>query len=776
MQDSYHHFFSLYQQGNVSSAIALIVPTPDIAYDSLVSKERFFSILVNYVDAMVFGNFNEAYHTNLGIYSILTRQTDLAATFAEALFRLKMEQNMLSKLILEKRRPLTLNSLPLTLGNFLQSESTEELLTPQATADLIRRAPEKYQAWLQQELALSQGWIAFKQRCPKLASLYNTTSDYFTRPWYPLRYASPLVPRILGSGDVPMIFLEPLNVDFTSFLTPLKQHPAVFVFETRSRFIQMLQFPEVLESLCEKEHFIYILELYPNDQMAAQQGIIPHGSTLQPMLITPNDRVEATLPVMTQALSACLNQSEATLASDSENGNWLYHISRRLRFASQGHRLGTSRIPALIEHNTVKGWYDPHKTLPSKDKDLGPPPPNYIETRLRQFAELRSPWKKKIRLAHIVPQIVDSGHAPSRLLENLIVKHDRQLFDLYVISTERFQFHPFEYPFSLANSDSSADRAQRRIKLFRSLGVKVHLFDSLLSYEKAAHDIALMLQQLRVDVAVFHGPDIIHSLCTQMAGVPLHILFEHGTPPQYPGFELVIASSRDAPEIYRELFADLKTEVHGLPFALDVRALWPPEILSKTELGLPPDCIAITTISNQLDSRLGKEMCLAIVEILKRIPNAHYAPIGPVFDEERLRKFFRQHGVDHRITFLGRVANASLYARSMQLYLNEFPFGGCLGILDAMASGLPVVTMHDLHGPPQARYGGDFIGIDRAITSGKREDYVKHACRLLTDPMMYQEWSEHSKQQYEKHADVDAYVKAFETIVKDAFQRIGERN
>ena len=55
------------------------------------------------------------------------------------------------------------------------------------------------------------------------------------------------------------------------------------------------------------------------------------------------------------------------------------------------------------------------------------------------------------------------------------------------------------------------------------------------------------------------------------------------------------------------------------------------------------------------------------------------------------------------------------------------------------------------------------MGLDKAITSGKKEDYAKLACQLLNDPEMYQKWSAAAKAQYEKHADEKAYVREFES-------------
>ena len=106
----------------------------------------------------------------------------------------------------------------------------------------------------------------------------------------------------------------------------------------------------------------------------------------------------------------------------------------------------------------------------------------------------------------------------------------------------------------------------------------------------------------------------------------------------------------------------------------------------------------------------------------------------------------------------------------MQLYLNEFPLGSGLGILEAMAAGCPVVTMYDVHGPEAGRYGGNYFGIDRAIATCQKKEYVELTCRLLSNPIMYQEWSAHAKSQYEKFSDVRTYVKTFEAIVERALQ------
>jgi glycosyltransferase involved in cell wall biosynthesis len=158
-------------------------------------------------------------------------------------------------------------------------------------------------------------------------------------------------------------------------------------------------------------------------------------------------------------------------------------------------------------------------------------------------------------------------------------------------------------------------------------------------------------------------------------------------------------------------------------------------------------------------------MCAAIGKILKRCPKAYYAPMGLVKNEDQLREYFKPFGVNDRVIFLGNILNPSQIARSMELYLNEFPFGSGIGILDAMAAGCPVVSMFNAEGPQQGRYGGTYFGLDKVVHTGKIEDYVELACKLVNDKALHTEWSKHAKEQYEKRSDEKKYVKSFEEIL-----------
>lgn len=700
MTDLFHEFFECFEKGNVSSALSKILPTPEVVYEELPSEEALLPHLVNLVDASVFGTLTDA----------------------------KWARYVLLSLFNEKLSRLYPNSLAL-----LKKEV---------------------------EVLPSEGWRKFQDSKEGFASLLSKSQLHFSLPVYRLRYFLQPLPCLFSESSIPMVFLEPLDIDFKPLLTPLNGKNALFVFETAACFLQMLQFEEVVESLCEVNHLIYILDLHPEEQFEVQ-GKILEGK-FEPYFITQRKKIEEALPWLLEALS------------DKKSWNDLYHIAKQLVLSLQQERLGKSRVNALLEKKAQEKWRDPHKELPSI---AGIATKDYFLDKLAEISKKALPKYKKIRLVHVVPQIVDGGHAPSTLLENLIRYHNQERFELFLVSSERLQFHPLEYPYNYYTSDPSPQRAPKRLALFQSLGVNVHVLPNNMTYEQAAEHMAILLHQVRADVVVFHGPDLINTMTANWTDVPLKVLFEHGTPPTYQGFDLAILSSEGAVEIYKELLSKMDTEGVGLPFHVDLKQAWELAPFKKTTWGVPEDSLLMTTISGHLGNRLGGEMCLAIAEILKQVPNAYYAPLGPVQDKdkEKFKKIFLDHGVENRVVFLGGVHNPSQYARSMHLYLNEFPFGSCLGMLDAMAAGCPVVTMYDCKGPPQARYGGDYFGIERAVTSGKRSDYVNLACQLLQDPKMYKEWSEHASKRYEQQSDVAAYVKAFESIIEKKYAQSNDR-
>nr|NGY95728.1 hypothetical protein [Neochlamydia sp. AcF84] len=774
MQEYLKKFFEFYSRGDLVAAVSQIIYSPEPSYDTLQPANEWVKQVINFVDAAVFGKSLEARYQLLLIDNLRKSHPHL---YEKEINDLKVEESFLLFLLSfacqEKEHSSLGKNAPPFLEKIFQAEQGKIPLSPEAIKEILGLVPNNFKTLFEFHLRMAAGWQNLLQRKSSYLSSLNCQYGE-AHPWYPLQYS--LFPPSLE--DVPLdriavIFFEPLKEDFTGFLEKFKERPAVFAFTSLAIFFQMLQFPAFVQAAGEAHHLIYILEFYPHAQISSQNFKDFLGKEFYPIFFIPTSHLRVYAPALMQALQACFLQPYSEFNVDTPLGNGLYEIAKRLLFSIQQDRLGFSRLPALHMREGQLRWHDTHKGLPSSSQSLGPEVQDKMQILLSDLAKKRAVRarlaKDKIKVAHIVPQIAYGGHAPTRLLQNLVLHHDSSKMELLVISTEILAENLLEYPHNFYTSSSSLQRGRALICQFQTLGVSTLIHENPATYLHRAHHLSSLLKEAKIDVAVFHGPDTVNTLATQMVDVPLRVLLEHGSQPTYPGFDLAIVSTDTAVEIYQDLYKKIHTQVVALPFALDVRKNWLPQPYEKKSLGLPEDCLVMTTISTKLDTRLTAELCYAIAEILQKVPQAVYAPIGAISNLGRIKKIFKEYGVDNRFYYLGPLANPSQYARSMHLYLNEFPVGSCLAILDAMASGCPVVTMFDVNGPQQARYGGIFMGIDRAVHTGKKEEYIQLACHLLTNPATYKEWSYHAKKQYEQFADVKGYVKSFEEIIFKAY-------
>lgn len=748
-------FVQHYTNGSFLQALQGLILSPQVKYEALQSHDnQLLHFLINYADACVFKGafeFSRTCQTLLEVLDRSSNQNPQLELFSE---QLREEYQLFEELLKESKGLISLTEL-------------------NAYASVL---PTIYQSFIQQRVQVLQGWQQFQLARPSLAQWIEGKNGIWKQPWYPFAYHQSLAIKELNSqGEVPLIFLEPLDsVDYADFLKPYCQQECLWVIETVAHFFHLLQFPGVQTFWQNPAIGIYILELYPQTQFVLQNWRWQTLRTFRPILMTSRDDFERMFPLFEKVLGQCLTQPLADFEDETQVANWLYKISKNFIFNREAERYGKSRCTAFSVGMHVKNWLDPHKGSVPLKADLGPSIINYFQEEVEKISHKRqirpSSRGSRIRLAHVVPQIVDKGHAPTRLLKAFCHFAHVDQYDVFVISTEFLIEHQLEYPSVTFLSFPSDLRGKETIQFLKEKDISVWINPEQTTFLESAHSIQEILKALKIDVAVFHGPDEVNILCASMTDVPIRVLFEHGTPPSHACFDLAILSTQEGQMQTQKRFKDKGMQSHFLHFCLDVRQGWKEKPYTKEEMGLPADSLILTTISNHLDTRLTPTMCQAIGEILQRCPQAVYAPMGKVVHPERLRAFFETYAVNDRVIFLGPCENPSQYARSMHLYLNEFPMGSGLAILDAMAAGCPIVSMYDEHGSQQARYGGTFLGLDYVVKTGRKEDYVELACRLIQDPILYEKWSKHTLKQYEKYADVRQYVEDFEKLLQESLE------
>lgn len=769
-QDPLDAFLDYYEKGLWNQALRIAIPYPTIGYDTLHSREKSFFYFINYADACVFKgalDFKQTFH----VLEALCQQDKKLKILADSFLEIITAEYAFFAASLTSEEELLpfIESDPLKRFFYLMNQSS---LSHQAELEAcLESFPQLYQPLFKKKMVINQGWERLKQAKPLLINYLEGEKAFYRQPWHPFTYLIPLPGRLeKKEADVFAIFLEPIeNMDYASFLEPYMGKECLFVFETLSHLFQLLQFPAIQALLTQPSHYLYILELYPHEQFSHQSLRWEVRKTLQSVWMAPKTYLQEAWEAIAQALIACLTQPKEQFLLDTPEGNVLYAAAKRALLAGEAARYGKDRAIALSIEQGLQNWFDPHKGGVPSHIDLGPLPKDelkaIIEYNLQKRVKKPFTPHNKLRLVHVVSQLVDGGHAPTKLLAVLCLLADRKWFDLFVISTERFCERLLSYPVISYGSPSSQIRGEKTLQGLQAANVLVWMDDSP-TYEMSIQAVLNKLQAGSFDIVVFHGPDEIASLVASSTDIPFRILFDHGTLPPYPCFDLVILSTEEAYKQNHQAFREKGMESCVLPFSMDVRQGWQQMPFSRQELGLLEDSFVMTTISQHLDTRLTLGMCHAIGKILKRCPKAVYAPIGESTKQEQYKSIFDQYGVSEQVFFLGPRLHPSQYARSMHLYLNEFPFGSGLALLDAMAAGCPIVSMYDEHGPQQARYAATYFGLDRVIKTGKVEDYVELACRLIEDPVLYQEWSEHAIKQYEKRVDIQQYVKDFERIIE----------
>ncbi|MDF2550054.1 MAG: hypothetical protein K0S07_1121 [Chlamydiales bacterium] len=606
--------------------------------------------------------------------------------------------------------------------------------------------PDRSTPFLKRQQEIANGTLLFKEKRALLWESLAKNHD-LTRPYIPIalrsrQVAAPTKKRV-------WIYMESLAIDWASL--NLVDKTLALIFANPNALMRCLQDPHVAQLAAKTDTLCYFLSLPPEEQLPLQ--IAPLPADFETLNLSPASALKEGM----EPLEALLKRA---FAGDETSFMPLYRLSREIEERMEAERLGKGCHLALKTTKDAIRWRDRYKAEGDPDCLL---PRDLLAEGLpeKRHSKRRSVNRQRPMITHVVPQVVEGGHAPSRLLSLMMEQHDQEQFAISLLSTERSLFRPQEYPYNYYASSHSGLRGRDRLKSFQRKGVQVYLEDGSLSYLDTAKRVAKNLQLLGTDIAIFHGPDAINLAAARLSDCPLNVCFEHGTLPKQSGFDLVISSQHDSKERFADLFAKMDTDLIAKPFVLDLRRAWQDQPTSLPELGLPPDSFILTTVSNHLENRVSPAMCYAIEQILSRCPKAVYAPIGYLSDLREFKERFHPEVADRVIPLLNQ-DNPSQVARSCHIYLNEFPFGSCLGMLDAMAAGCPVVSMYDKEGPPQARYAGSYFGIEHTITSNLVEDYIALACRLIQDPEFYGEWSRKALSAYERQSDSKQYVQSIE--------------
>ncbi|MFT4553528.1 MAG: glycosyltransferase involved in cell wall biosynthesis [Chlamydiales bacterium] len=740
----------------VTRALSQLFPSPNIRLRD--------GAVFNYADALVHGTCLDAHITNKHLAKLLQENGEDSEFLNNdgIIAGLIASTDEVFQAYISNQE----DSLPLWFSCLL-SERLQRRLSQEEIHEALMGVPHSLYQSLLARILYIQRRLDFQLRETEL--YYSLMKGPLLPPekaLYPLTYVSSnaegeRVIRELSKrgGKQPLIFMEAFEMGWGEILEPLCGQEAIFVFVNSTSLWNCLLDDGLYKSLLEKQHLILVLDCYPNKQLLVQKMSEAHDRELYPVFVNEYELLKDKEKDLIKGISECIKDVIKERKMESAAGDHLYGIGKGLNRLIAADRLGESRSIAHHVKLSIEKWYDFHKN---------PLRPLWEKESFREILE-KIPCRKdkrrfvkrgKVRIAHIVPQIIDSNNAPQRLMRILFRGHCQDKYEVHLFSNEYMVERTSEYPVLPLQSRSSLERGSDNLTIYESHGIKTYVDSAKGSYYEAAERVAIKLREEEIDVAIFHESDAINLLTARLSNVPVHIFYQLSSHLNYEGFDLVISPKSPPPEQV-DYYHSIGTKLEVIVPSAEYVEKWNREPEKKSFFGVSEDATILTTISNHLENRLTVGMCHCISEILKDSSKSYYMPMGEVRNPDELRARFLPEIVD-RVVFLGAQADPKHLSRSMALYLNEFPMGSGFGMLDAMAGGCPVVSMAQ----GGSSVGGAYFGDDRLVHSGKQEDYIDLANSLLKDSGMHSEWSSYTRRQYEKIADEKAYVGEFEKTIE----------
>jgi len=182
----------------------------------------------------------------------------------------------------------------------------------------------------------------------------------------------------------------------------------------------------------------------------------------------------------------------------------------------------------------------------------------------------------------------------------------------------------------------------------------------------------------------------------------------------------------------------------------------------KKKYSLPDKPIVL--YAGRLDP--GKEMEVwikAVPYVLEKI-EAHFVTVGPGTRKNSLRRLARRMGIDKNITFIDTVPYAEMpdFYRLADLFaISSVMESQSLTVLEAMASGLPIVATNSTALPELVHDGEDGFLFEAGDSTMMAEKIIQ----ILIDPALAKKMGQKSLELVKKHSDQKTFD-SFEAIYK----------
>lgn len=322
----------------------------------------------------------------------------------------------------------------------------------------------------------------------------------------------------------------------------------------------------------------------------------------------------------------------------------------------------------------------------------------------------------KLRIGYVSRNF--ASQAVSYYMVNRILHHDKDKFDVTIFAL--------------------GERQDEITDLFRKNSEHFLQLKNLQDIQSLAQTI----QDEKLDILIYAdlGMDPVTYMLAGFRLAPVQaVLVGHGITSGLPAIDYYISGDHEPPDgdsHYREKLIRLPNSG-----AAQYPPLMPPKMPSRKDFKLPEDAVIFVSCANGIKHAPQRDRLL--LEILQRAPQA-WIVLKPFMNPpsihhrltDRMLTAARQAGVADRLIILPPLRQASDLMGLLSLadvQLDTYPYGGWTTNMEALFSGLPIVTQEgDM---ARSRWGSHLLralGIHEGIAANEQE-YVDWAVKMAQD-------------------------------------------
>lgn len=209
----------------------------------------------------------------------------------------------------------------------------------------------------------------------------------------------------------------------------------------------------------------------------------------------------------------------------------------------------------------------------------------------------------------------------------------------------------------------------------------------------------------------FSGYPVLSLVCTPWLGRSLRVL-EVNDPPQSRrigrlnaalegvlikrfGFT-VLSHTETVATLVADWYGLTRQAVRTFPLGIDLEAEPSDEerLAARTALGVDPSRPVVVYVARLVASKRVDDFLDVAARVLAGAPGCLFLIAGDGSDRDRLERTRDRMGLDGAVRFLGRVPDVRVVLAAGDVFLSTSEFEGFgLGVVEAMAAGLPVVAV-----------------------------------------------------------------------------------